>query len=266
MTQSSLAEPALQPRTSPLGVLDLMLMIAGVGLALPLSSATVWPLVMRAMSSAGRLSQADRMHFLLDCALSMIQGLAFGVLLCLGRRRFWGNLTVTDQPGHWLLLLPIPYYLLTGPIRHLWWFSQQNSVDIIKLGIEDWIHTAVEFLAVVSMGLVVIWLGRNPGSFGYRVIVAFHALLRLQGLLESIPVIRTVWLRVSLSRPWFIGVWLWCASELLQLLTTLIVMGMELRRGTQRDWLHYAGGTLWSIHCALNLGQAATSLISLYWR
>jgi hypothetical protein len=253
------------PRFSPPGILDLMLFLAGVGITLPFSSATAWKAAVAGMQTGGMpLPAFYWIHVVFGSALGVAQGLAFGALLCLARRRFSRATSLMSQPGHLLLLLPIPYFVLTGPVAHMYWLAKSWNIELI--GALDWIYSSIDVLSVVGLFLLAIWMRRMADRTVYWLVIMTHALSLGQRMVGNLPGIGRVWLRRALSRPWFFGQWLWAAIELLQLLTTLWAMVLDLRQKTPRDWLHYVGGVLWALHCALNLGQASCSLISLYWR
>jgi hypothetical protein len=255
------------PRFSPPGILDLMLFLAGVGITLPFSSATAWKASYEAGLSGGiEMTATMRVQIVLDSALGVVQGLACGALFCVARRRLSGEKHLPTQPGHLLLLLPIPYFLLTGPLAHSYWLAKSWNIDLIEWRVMNWVYPILEILALVGLALLALWMRRLPCPALYQWGLALFGLSRVHGLLQSLPGIGRVWLRRALSRPWFFGLWLWLVTELLQLLFTLTALAVDLRCRTPRDWLHYVGGALWALHCALNLGQASCSLISLYWR
>jgi hypothetical protein len=255
------------PSCSPPGILDLMLFLAGVGVTLPFSSATAWKAQFAASSPNGiPLTAVLQTQIALDSALGVVQGLAFGALLCLMRRRSPRANCQTLQPGHLLLLLPIPYFLLTGPLAHSYWLAKSWNIDLIERRVMNWVYPILEILALVGIALLALWMRRLPRPALYQWGLALFGLSRVHGLLQSLPGIGRVWLRRALSRPWFFGLWLWVATELLQMFFTLTAVTLDLWRKTPRDWLHYVGGALWALHCALNLGHASCSLISLYWR
>jgi hypothetical protein len=255
------------PRFSPPGILDLMLFLAGVGLTLPFSSATAWKAQFAASSANGiPLTAVLQTQIALDSALGVVRGLAFGALLCLMRRRFPRANCQTLQPGHLLLLLPIPYFLLTGPLAHSYWLAKSLNIDLIEWRVLSWVHSTLEILALAGLGLLAMWMRRTSHPALYQFILAMFGLSRVHGLVQSLPGIGEAWLRRALRRPWYFGMWFWAATESLQLLFTLTALALDLRRKTPRDWLHYVGCGLWALHCALNLGQASCTLISLYWR
>lgn len=249
------------PPTKPLSILDLMLIVAGVGLVLPFSAATFRPTLLAARADT---SLIDRVHYAAESVISVIQGLAVGVLLCIIRRRFAKAGPLVMQPGHALLLLPLPFYLIMGPTRWVVQFFQDRGVDLLRFGIVDWLHGIIEACAIVVMVVLAISFRRFPHATLYRAALIIAIVEWCEGLLITFPFLRRAWFRWAFVRPWYFAPWLEATEGVLQMSLTLFAVIGDLQARTPRDWMHCAGAALWGAHCAARLCQTIATLAALY--
>ena len=163
-------------------------------------------------------------------AYGIVAGAQLAALMAIVRWYYRSNrdgLAIRLDPGHWLLLTPVPWLatLVVGAIA---------GQSVHRIAVENWISWVYPVCAILS---AIVWaraVARTKG--GWRLL---YWLLVAHAILQTVPR-----LLIAIEIGWsLVGIVGMVASALrLGLVVLLLVLLFtERRSGLSRSWMHYAG-------------------------